>query len=62
MGGLSLHFGSTILFNYVNDIPQAVGSELVLYADDTCLVFQHGDINKKEEHLNRDFQLWLIGL
>ena len=41
---------------------QAVDSELLLYADDTCLVFQHGYIKEIEEHPNREFQLWSIGL
>ena len=29
---------------YINDMSQAVDSDLLLYADDTCLVFQHNDI------------------
>ena len=29
----------------INDMPQAVKCELILYADDTCLIFQHNDIN-----------------
>ena len=29
---------------YINEILQAVDSELLLYPDDTCLVFQHKDI------------------
>ena len=41
---------------YINDIPQAVDSELLLHADDTCLVFRQKDINTIEEHLNRDFK------
>ena len=40
---------------YIKDIPQAVDSELLLYADDTCLDFQQGDIKEIEERLNRDF-------
>ena len=34
---------------------QAVDSELLSYADDTYLVFQHRNIKTTEEHLNRDF-------
>ena len=26
---------------YINDLPQAVVSDSLLYADDTCIVFQH---------------------
>ena len=44
----------------INDMPQPVDSELLLYADDTCLVFQHRNIKTIEEHLNRYFST-LIG-
>ena len=47
--------GPLLFLIYINDMPQAVGSDLLLYADDTCLVFQHGNIKTIEEHLNRDF-------
>ena len=40
---------------YINDMLQAVDSELLLYIDDTCLLFQRRDIKTIEEHLNRDF-------
>ena len=40
---------------YVNDMPQAVNSELLLYADDTCLIYTGKDIQKIEEQLNSDF-------
>ena len=36
-------------------MPKAVDSELLLYADDVCRVFQHRNIKTIEEHLNRDF-------
>ena len=36
-------------------MPQAEDSELLLYTDDTCLVFQHRNIKTIEEHLNKDF-------
>ena len=36
-------------------MPQAVDIKLLLYVDDTCLVFQHRNIKTIEEHLNRDF-------
>ena len=42
---------------------QAADSELLPYADDSCLVFQHRDIRTMEEHLNRDFSTlvdWFI--
>ena len=40
---------------YVNDMPKVVKCDLFLYADDTCLVCQHKDINKIENQLNEDF-------
>ena len=40
---------------YVNDMPQAVNSDLLLYADDTCLMYTGKDINTIEEQLNTDF-------
>ena len=35
---------------------QAVKYNLFLYADDTCLVCQHNDINEIEKQLNKDFE------
>ena len=34
---------------------QAVKCELLLYADDTCLIFQHSDINEIQIQLNKNF-------
>ena len=39
---------------YVNDMPQAVKSDLLLYADDTCLMCTGKDIKMIEEQLNTD--------
>ena len=36
-------------------MPQAVNSELLLYADDNCLIYMGKDIQKIEEQLNSDF-------
>ena len=36
-------------------MPQAVESDLFLYADDSCLFFQDKDINKINQQLNKDF-------
>ena len=47
--------GPLLFLIYINDMPQAVDSELLLYADDICLVFQHRNIKTIEEHLSRDF-------
>ena len=47
--------GPLLFLIYVNDMPQAVDNELSLYANDTCLVFQHSNITTAKGHLNRDF-------
>ena len=55
--------GPLLFLLYINDMPQAVEADLFLYADDTGLVFQHKDINKMNEQLNKDFHnicLWFI--
>ena len=36
-------FGPLLFLLYVNDMPGAVNCEMLLYADDTCLVFQAKD-------------------
>ena len=46
---------SFILLLYVNDMSQAVKCHLFLYADGSCLVCQHKDINEIEKQLNVDF-------
>ena len=33
--------GPLLFLHYTNDLPQAVASDSLLYADDTCIVFQH---------------------
>ena len=40
----------------INDMSQAVKCNLFLYADDTCLVCQHKDINEIVKQLNKDFE------
>ena len=42
---------------YINDMPQAVDYELLLYADDTSLIFQHKDITEIETALNKNFSM-----
>ena len=43
--------GSLLFLLYVNDMVQAVNCDLLLYADDTGLVFEHKDINVIEHQL-----------
>ena len=47
--------GPLLFLLYVNDIPQSVESELLLYADNTCLIYQHHNSDAIEEILNKDF-------
>ena len=47
--------GLLIFLLYVNDMPQAVGCDLLLYADDSCLAFRDNNINEIEEQLNKNF-------
>ena len=39
---------------YINDLPQAIISDSLLYADDTCIVFQHKNVTEIEKQLLRD--------
>ncbi len=36
-------------------MPNALSCELMLYADDSCLIYQHKDVNEIEKILNRNF-------
>ena len=48
--------GPLLFLIYVNDMPQAVKPNLLLYADDSCLMYQHKDIAIIEKILNEDFE------
>ena len=44
-------------------MPQAVDCELLLYADDICLIFQYKDIIRIETALNKNFSMlcnWFV--
>ena len=47
--------GPLLFLLYINDMPQAVDCDLFLYADDTCLLFQHKDIERIKEELTKNF-------
>ena len=47
--------GPPLFLIYVNDMSQAVKCHLFLYADDSCLVCQHKDVNEIGKQLNVDF-------
>ena len=54
--------GPLLFLLYINDMPQAVTCDLLLYADNTCLVFQHKDLIEIETALNKISIHYVIGL
>ena len=51
----ALILGPLLFLLYVNDMPGAVNCEMLLYADDTCLVFQAKDLDTIYDRLNTEF-------
>ena len=47
--------GPLLFLLYVNNLKQAVDCDLFLYADDSCLVYQHKDVKEIERNLNKNF-------
>ena len=47
--------GPLLFLLYINDMPQSVKCDLFLFADDSCLVFQHKNVKEIEKQLNEDF-------
>ena len=47
--------GPLLFVLYVNDMAQAVRSDLLLYVDDSGLTFQHKHVHTIEHQLNKDF-------
>ena len=47
--------GPLLFLLYINDMPQALSCDLLLYADDSCLVFQHKNVKEIEFKLNENF-------
>ena len=45
--------GALLFLLYINGLPQAVVSDSLLYADDTCIVFQHKNVTEIEKQLLR---------
>ena len=51
-----LSFAVRLFLIYVSNMPQVVISNLFLYADDSCLMFQHEKVEDIEKLLNNDFE------
>ena len=47
--------GPLLFLLYANDMPHAVNSELLLYANDTCFIYMGKDTETIDERLNGDF-------
>ena len=47
--------GPILFLLYINDLSQAVARDSLLYADDTCIVFQYKNVNEIEKQLLKDF-------
>ncbi|MEO1917133.1 MAG: reverse transcriptase family protein, partial [Candidatus Thioglobus sp.] len=47
--------GPLLFLLYVNDMPLSVSCDLLLYADDSCLVYTGKDVDEIETQLNNDF-------
>ena len=48
--------GPLLFLLYVNDLLQSLsGAGFYLYADDTCIFYQHEDVKKIENVLNKEF-------
>ena len=56
--------GLLIFLIYMNDMAWAVDCDLLLYADDSCLIFRDKDIEKIDSTSNRNFNSvcdWFFG-
>ena len=49
------YFCPVMLLLYDKDMPQAFDCDLILYPDDSCLVFGGNNINEVEKQLNENF-------
>ena len=41
---------------YVNNMPQAIKSSLLSYVDDSCMLYQHNEVDEIEKQFNKDFE------
>ena len=54
--------GPLLFLIHVNDMSQAVKSNLLLYADDSCLMYQHKDMRKSKKFLMKILKISVTGL
>ena len=57
--------GPLLFLLYKNDFYQAVVRDLLLYAYDTCIVFQHKNVTEIEKQLLRNFSIscdWFVNI
>ena len=54
--------GPLLFLIYVNDMPQAVTSTLLLYADDSCILYQHKDVGKIGNDSMKTLRTFMTGL
>ena len=54
--------GLLLFLTYVNDMSQGVECDLYLYADDSCLLFQHKNVTEIKKTVNQRLQQYVIGL
>ena len=45
--------GPLLFLLYINDMPQPFSCDLLLYADDSCLIYQNKDVNEIEKMLTK---------
>ena len=53
--------GPLSFLSYINDMPQAADCELLLYTDNTYLLFQHKDITEIETEQNKNSSMLYDG-
>ena len=41
--------GPLLFLLYINVLPEAIASDSLLYADDSCIVFQHKNVTEIEK-------------
>ena len=53
--------GSLLFLIYVNDMPQAKTSTLLLYPGNSCILYQHKDIKHIEKDLPKNLKTSVAG-